>query len=202
LPLYAGPLPSNPAVPATGIYPEVRPLSVKELTEAVPPLTLVAVVAVATFPPVVASVPVVGSVKDVEPVVVKVIGAGVPARVKVDVSLLETPVPPFDGISVEDKPAAVPLVLDDVVATVPDVGKVNDVEPVVVRVTGEGVPANVRVLDALLATPVPPLAGDSVAERPPAVPAMFDPVVNATVPEASGSVIVLTPLVDVPVILN
>lgn len=58
------------------------------------------------------------------------------------------------------------------VAKVPVVGKVTLVAPVKVLVYAK-LPDDVTVADALLATPVPPEAGDKVADKPAAVPEVF-----------------------------
>ena len=58
------------------------------------------------------------------------------------------------------------------VAKVPVVGKVTLVAPVNVLVYAK-LPDDVTVAAALLATPVPPEAGDKVADKPAAVPVVF-----------------------------
>ena len=58
------------------------------------------------------------------------------------------------------------------VAKVPVVGNVTLVAPVSVLVYAK-LPDDVTVADASLATPVPPEAGDKVADKPAAVPVVF-----------------------------
>ena len=58
------------------------------------------------------------------------------------------------------------------VANVPVVGNVTFVVPVSVLVYAK-LPEPVTVIAALLATPVPPEAGDKVADKPAAVPEVF-----------------------------
>ena len=57
-------------------------------------------------------------------------------------------------------------------AKVPVVGNVTLVAPVSVLVYAK-LPDDVTVAAALLATPVPPEAGDKVADKPAAVPVVF-----------------------------
>ena len=127
-------------------------------------------VKLAAEPVVVSKVPLVGKVSDVAPLTVNVVPK-FPEMVSVDALLLATPVPPEDGTSVAESPAAVPLVFwlkvgkpvrlaadPVVVRSVPDVGNVKEVEALSVAVSGKD-PEIVNVDAELFDTPVPPSCG-------------------------------------------